>query len=216
MKENKYEFHRLEMLWNIGEKLHLIEDYPENLWERINKYYYCGCPLSVLLKENFNQGKCYDRSYALTMAFNKCDLVRGSLPRYGKLKNTSYDHVFDHSWVEVENYVYDTTFMKKFNKKYYYFLFGAKVNEKVSSKELNNNEEYQKMKSTNKDDIENSLGTDALNAWLLDKVLDQKEQTTGRDLSYLRCEVPKIDIDEHYYKQQKRIKELINEKELEY
>lgn len=216
MKKSKFEFHRLEILWNLGEKLHMIEDYPEKLWKEINKHYYCGTPLNVLLQEGFNIGKCYDRSYALTMAFEKCNLVRGLLPRYGKLENTSYDQFFNHGWVEDDKYVYDTTFMKRFNKKFYYYLFGAKAEKIISSDELNKDDYYQNMKNTTKEDIENSIGIDASNAWLVNKILEQREVMTGRDLSYLRCNVPKIDLEEINRKQDKRIREMIENNEREY
>ena len=70
------------------------------------------------------------------------------------------------------------------------------------------------MKATTKEDIENSIGLDAMNAWLLNAVLEQKEEKTGKDLSYLKFEVPKINMEEIEKKQNKRIRNMIQNREL--
>ena len=211
---NQIRLSRFNRLWNLGALTHMIEEYPEELWVEIKKHYYCGTPLYVLLHERLNQGKCYDRSYALTMAFENCKLVRGSLPKYGALKNNKDDPSFKHGWVEDDKYVYDTTFMKRFNKKFYYHLFGTQVNTIVLSEKLNNDEYYKKMKSTTKEDIENSIGIDATNAWLLSAILEEREKTSGRDLSYLKCEVPEINMEEIIKKQDKILDNMIQDREL--
>ena len=205
------EVHRLNQLWCFGILTNKIQDFPEDLWKKIDEHYYCGNPLSVLLQNGFNLRKCYDRSYALTMAFDRCDLVRGSLPRYGKIKRNIDDPDFDHGWVEDEKYVYDTTFMKKFDKKFYYKLFGTKVSNVISSEELNNDEYYKKMKSTTKEDIENSIGLDAFNAWLMNEVLKTQEKSQKTNLDYLKCKVPKIDMDEIQRKQDEILKKQFKE-----
>lgn len=203
---------KFNILWNIGKNFHLIEDYPKELWEEIKKHYYYGTPLFVLLQEGFNIGKCYDRSYALTMAFKNCKLIRGSLPKYGEIHNIEYDPDFGHGWVEDNKYVYDTTFMKRFNKKFYYHLFQAQADTIISSDELNNDENYKKMKATTKKDIENSIGLDAMNAWLLDEILKQQENINKKDLSYLKCEIPKTNMKEIEIKQNKRLKDMAQDR----
>lgn len=205
------EIFRFNKLWDFGSITKKIEDFPDELWNKIEKHYYCGNPLSVLLQNGFNDGKCYDRSYALTMVFDKCNLVRGTLPRFGKIKGISYDPDFGHGWVEDEKYVYDTTLLKRINKEYYYKMFGAKVDLIISSEELNQNENYRKMKNTTKEDIENSIGIDAVNAWLMKAVLENQEKSTGKDLSYLKCKVPQINMDEIEKKQDKFLREKIRE-----
>lgn len=66
---------RINLLYNLGTKLGLIEDFPEDLWKKLENYYYCGNPVSVLLSINHFQGKCDDGAYALTMAFDKCNFI---------------------------------------------------------------------------------------------------------------------------------------------
>lgn len=199
---------RYKLLYKFGIYKNLINDYPKDLWDKLEKYFYCGNPVSVLLQNGLNLGKCHDRAYALTMAFDKCDLIRGSLPRYGKINNVDYDPNFEHSWVEDDTYVYDTTFLKKFDKKFYYYIFGAQIDKRISSEELNNDDYYKKMKATTKEDIEKDYGTLALNAYFLNAVLEQQEKIQKKDLSYLKCQVPKIDMKEVEIRQKEKLKKL--------
>lgn len=205
---------RFNILYRFGYLTKKIEDFPSELWEKIDKYYYCGTPVSVLFQNGFNIGKCFDRSYALTMAFDKCDLVRGALVKYGEIKEDKDDPEFVHGWVEDEKYVYDTTFMKRFDKKFYYKLFGTKVNFIISSDELNNSDDYKKMKSTTKEEIENSIGLDSLNAWLMNEVLKTQEKKQKRDLSYLKCKVPNIDMEKVKNRQDEIIRKSKERKEI--
>ena len=50
------------------------------------------------------------------MCFDKCNLIRGALTEYGKAKRNPDDPDFGHGWVEDDKYVYDTTFLKRFDK----------------------------------------------------------------------------------------------------
>ena len=68
------------------------------------------------------------------------------------------------------------------------------------------------MKATTREDIENSIGLDATNAWLMRVVLEEKEKHSGRDLSYLKAEVPNINIDEINRKADEKLKETIKAK----
>lgn len=207
-----YNSKKFKLLYNLGTKSGLIQKYPEELWKELEKHYYCGAPVSVLLTNGFNIKKCHDRAYALTMAFDKCNLISGYLPKYGKVYNISHDPDFEHSWVEDDKYVYDTTFVKRFNKKFYYFLFGSRVSRIFSSEELNNDDYYKKMKSTTKEDIENSLGINAINAFFLTNMLEHKEKISGKDLSYLKCQVPQIDMEEYEKKINEEMKKSIKQK----
>ena len=202
---------RYKHLYKYGIRKNLINDFPKELWDKIENYYYCGNPVNVLLQNGFNLGKCYDRAYALTMAFDKCDLIRGSLPKLGKINNVDYDLNFEHSWVEDDTYVYDTTFLKRFDKKFYYYLFGAQIDKRISSEELNDDDYYKKMKSTTKEDIEKDDGILALNAYLLNAILEQQEKIQRKDLSYLKCQVPKIDMEEVTKKQNEKMKKIFED-----
>ena len=212
-----YNIMRIKLLYKLGIRIGLIQDYPKELWKEIEKHYYCGNPVSVLLTNGFNLGKCHDRAYALTMAFDKCNLIRGCLPKCGKTYNVSYDDDpdFEHSWVEDDQYVYDTTFIKRFNKKFYHYLFGSKADAVISSEELNNDDYYMKMKSTTKEDIENSLGFDAANAFLVTSLLEQQEKFLDKDLSYLKCQIPQIDMEEYTRRQNEEIRKIITQQQNE-
>ena len=203
---------RIERLYKKGILKGLIQDFPPELMEESKKHYYCGNSLYVFLHEGLSLGKCYDRSYALTMCFDKCNLIRGALVEYGKAKRDPEDPDFEHGWVEDDKYVYDTTFLKRFDKKYYYKLFKPRTDRVISSDELNEDREYRKMKATTREDIENSIGLDATNAWLMRVVLEEKEKHSGRDLSYLKAEVPNINIDEVNRKADEKLKETIKAK----
>ena len=203
---------RIERLYKKGVRKGLIQNFPKELIQETKKHFYCGSSLYVYLNEGFNLRKCYDRSYALTMCFDKCNLVRGSLTEYGKAKRNPDDPDFGHGWVEDDKYVYDTTFLKRFDKKFYYKLFKARVDTVVTADELNKNEEYLKMKNTTREDIENSIGLEATNAWLMKVVLEEREKNSGRDLSHLKAEVPDIDIDEVNKKIDEKCREMMKKK----
>ena len=190
-----YYNNRYNKLLKFGEKHGLITDFPEEMWKKLENCYYCGTPMSVLLSNNFNLHKCHDRAYGLTMAFDKCTLVHGSLIKFGKIYTIEYDPDFEHSWVEDDKYVYDTTFIKRYNKKFYYFLYGAKPEKKVSSEELNKDDYYIKMKTTTKEDIENGYDISTTNAWLAMEVLKLKEKNTGKDLSKYKNSLPQVDLE---------------------
>lgn len=208
--KQRYNERRIQKLIDIGIKLGLIEQYPKELMQRLSQHFYCGNPVSVLLTNNFNLKKCHDRAYALTMGFDECKYITGWLPRLGKVNNDPYDPHFQHSWVEDENYVYDTTFVARFNKRFYRFIFGAKADKVTTSEELNQNEVYQIMKRTTKEDIENHEGIEAQNAFILMEILKLKEKATGNNLDYLKCQVPEIDMVEFARRQEEKSKSYIH------
>jgi hypothetical protein len=51
----------------------------------------------------------------LTFAFDYCILVRGNLSRYAKVNG---EKDFYHAWIEIENFVYDTTWGLKFDRNF--------------------------------------------------------------------------------------------------
>ena len=71
----------------------------------------------------------------------------------------------------------------------------VKVDLVISSEELNQNENYRKMKNTTKEDIENSIGIDAVNAWLMKAVLENQEKSTGKDLKIKSQELVDLAIE---------------------
>lgn len=68
---------------------------------------------------------------------------------------------------------------------------------------------YKKMKSKTKEDIESGLGLEAHSAWLLNACLERQERTSGNDLSYLKCQVPQIDMSKWTQKRNQKLQEMM-------
>lgn len=99
---------------------------PEFL-EKLKGIYFDGFPLYPMIAVlRFTNGKCYERAIGLSYIFTEGKIVTGNLTKYAKIKQTAN---FDHAWIEHENFVYDTTFGIKFQKKYYYKIMGAVAKE---------------------------------------------------------------------------------------
>ena len=134
--KQKIERKRFDILMSLAAKVDVVSEFPEELWAEIDKHVFEGEPLGRLLRRNNDVTTRYERSYALSLAFDKCNLVRGTLPRYGKILDDDHDLDFINGWVEDDQYVYDPTFMKRFDKNFYYYLFDAKVLRQITSEEL--------------------------------------------------------------------------------
>ncbi|MCL2860256.1 MAG: hypothetical protein FWF46_06880 [Oscillospiraceae bacterium] len=205
VKSKAYEF-RHKILRDIGLKNELIQRIPKEIMEKLENCYYYGTPMNVFLEANLSEGKCYDRSYGLTMAFDKFNLVRGYLMKFAKtFPNPKHDKNFGHGWVESEGWCYDTTFNIRVKSWFYKFWLGAKESERYSEKELFEDEEYMKLRKTTKSDIENDYGLEAFNAYLCKTVLQlykkesqiKTENSTRTEmLERLICQLPNIDMEE--------------------
>lgn len=156
--KQKIERKRFDILMSLAAKVDVVSEFPEELWAEIDKHVFEGEPLGRLLRRNNDVTTRYERSYALSLAFDKCNLVRGTLPRYGKVLDDDHDLDFINGWVEDDQYVYDPTFMKRFDKNFYYYLFDAKVLRQITSEELDNDKKYHKLKREKSFDIKEALG----------------------------------------------------------
>ncbi len=94
------------------------------------------------LKKTSTIGCCH--FYALLLA--KC--TPNSTLKVGELKalessvRDEYVEPFEHSWVEVENLVLDTTSKQIYNKDYYYKEFSPQVYKEYSQKDLHNEKTF--------------------------------------------------------------------------
>lgn len=154
----EFERKRFDILWNLATKVGVLDDFPQELWDEIDKHVFEGEPLGAILRKNNEVVSRYERSYALSFAFDKCTLVRGMLLRYGKMLNDEQDLEFINGWVEDDQYVYDPVFMKRFDKNFYYYLFGPKVTRTITSEELDNDSRYYKLKREKNTNIKEALG----------------------------------------------------------
>ena len=228
--KNRIYIHRHNILANIGWNAGLIQPFPDEVMKRLENCYYYGTPMNVFLASgaDLSQEKCYDRSYGITMAFDKFNLIRGDLMNYAKTSpRQEHDPNFGHGWMESDGWVYDTTFNIRVKKWFYKIWLGAKESARYSQEELFQDEDYMKLKNTTKEDVEGDCGLMGLSAWLTDEILkkmkeDEELQSSNskipqeksfhskraENLSHLIVKTPKIDFNEYSARQTKRLQEV--------
>ena len=120
-------------------KEHKIEPYEEELIDNLRKQTFNGIPITVLLFTNFLcKGECYVCSVNLSRGMDHFHLVHGDINCIKK--NDEYPN---HSWVEKDGFVYDTTDGFKWDKKLYYELFEPIVYEVYDENSAQNYPFYQ-------------------------------------------------------------------------
>ena len=116
-----------------------ILPYEEELIEKLRDLNYRGIPLSiVLLSSELCRGECYTMSMNLSRAMDSFTLVHGDvnfLPLNDEYPN--------HSWVERNGFVYDTTDGLRWDKKLYYKLFRPVVREVYDENTVCTYDDYQ-------------------------------------------------------------------------
>ncbi len=117
------------------------------LYKRLDSVIFAGIPASIqikYLKPILPPGKCFERSYLITMGFEDYLLVCGDRKDmelvYGK------DAAW-HYWVEKDGWVYDPTMLLKIDKNIYYKAFGVTVNTTQTKEELMQDDNYRKAAS---------------------------------------------------------------------
>lgn len=116
-------------------KVGKILPYEDELIENLRGKTYNGLPLEIFLQSYYLCRKnCYICAIALSRAMNQFNLMIGNINQYPIDKENP-----NHSWIEKDGWVYDTTFGLKFKKEVYYSIFDAKV---LSSYDENNIIEY--------------------------------------------------------------------------
>ena len=99
--------------------------YEDSLIENLRDVYYMGVPVSIsILSYPMCVKQCYAMSVNLTRGMDYFKLVHGDVNFLEK--NGNYPN---HSWVEKDGFVYDTTDGFKWDKELYYELFQPKVHE---------------------------------------------------------------------------------------
>ena len=97
--------------------------YEDSLIENLRDVYYKGVPIAIsILSYPMCVKQCYAMSVNLTRGMDHFNLVHGNVNFLQK--NESYPN---HSWVEKDGFVYDTTDGFKWDKELYYKLFQPEV-----------------------------------------------------------------------------------------
>ena len=148
---------RMELLLNKGIINKQITPFDDNFYEKLNHTYINGLPVSIhikYLKPSFDLGKCFERSLYMFLSLDNAILVHGTNYNlellYGK-------DLSGHGWVEIDDKVYDPTYMMTFNKDLYYKIFKPTNITKCNKEEYCSNKEcqelYDDVKNTTLDDF---------------------------------------------------------------
>lgn len=124
---------------SYGIKHKLIFTYPDILFDRLRPYHVGGLPASIMLfiTEMCN-GKCYDRSLLMQLAFKDCEIVHADIET---LRVTAEEGCAEHSFVvardfgEGKEWVVDTSMGLIYDKNYYYKFEKPKINRIISKEE---------------------------------------------------------------------------------
>ena len=138
--KGKLYFMKLKLLFTKAIKEGKITRFDEDIFTKMSNTIISCLPVSFYIKYAdylIGKGTCYDRSLCMFLALDDAILVRGSNKdleyNFGK-KNAG------HGWVEVGNFVYDPSFMLKFDKDTYYSLYECSDVKKIDkSTYLENN-----------------------------------------------------------------------------
>lgn len=152
MKQKLY-FVKAQLLLENGISKDDIVPFEDELYDRLSRIYFTGLPISInlkYLKPMLPPGKCYDRSYLITMGFENSTLVRGDNKdleiNYGK-GNAG------HGWVENNGFVYDPTLLLRFKKELYYEIYKPSNLLYIKASEYKKTEWYQETVNTTIDDF---------------------------------------------------------------
>lgn len=127
-----------------------ILPYEEILVKRLRKLTYRGFPLSIVLFcREFCRGECYSMSMNLSRAMDYFTLVHGDVNFI--TVNGEYPN---HSWLEKDGFVYDTTDGFRWDKGLYYSLFQPQVIEVYDKESVKDYSMYQQVLSHANEQIE--------------------------------------------------------------
>jgi len=141
--KNKLYFSRLNLLHNSGINKGLIRPFEDEMYESLEDVVYAGTPANIYLKYQqpmMGPGKCYDRSYVISMAFKDCLLASG---KHKDLELKYGSGHAGHCWVEKDGWCYDPTHMLKFKQELYYQMFQPTDVKKSPRCDLEKDEFYQ-------------------------------------------------------------------------
>lgn len=115
-----------------------IMPYEDDLIEKLRNLYYEGLPLSIVLHSKYHCVTwCHHMAFQLSRGMDDFKLIRGNINVYQVREEPN------HSWVEKDGFVYDTTDGFKWKKEIYYQYFGAVPIETYNKDNYMNFEFYQ-------------------------------------------------------------------------
>lgn len=201
--------YRRGWIYTIGLIRNQVSYFEPEIFEKLKKHQYGGIPLNILIgSDKLANGKCYDRVMGLTFAFDNCVLVHGDLTIYAKVIG---EKEYDHAWVEVGDFVYDTTWGIKINKKLYYKWMGVKVIKKMNKVQMLEHEYYVEQKESK---IEDNLNVIDIIMPLIIPILERELKEYERIKSEYHICLTKTFIQEcKDLLEHPRVKELIKERE---
>lgn len=135
----------MELLLKKGIADGSIVPFDEEFYSKINNTYIDGLPVSMHIKyfkPIISPGKCYDRSLFIFFCFDNAILVRG---KNKDLELRSGTQCAGHGWVEMDNYVYDPSYLMRFDKDLYYKIFMPTEINKINKEEYCSNEDRKKL-----------------------------------------------------------------------
>lgn len=96
--------------------------YENELIENLRNKYYAGVPLSITLNSGFCCNcSCHHMALQITRGMDYFKIINGNINLFPSEPNGN------HSWVEKDGWVYDTSDGLKWVKDIYYQVFGARV-----------------------------------------------------------------------------------------
>lgn len=100
-----------------------IDPFLDEFYSNLSETYIYGIPVDIYiryLQPILPPGKCFDRSMYMFLATPESVLVRGDLK---SLKLKYGDNSARHGWIEVGDYVYDSTSLLKYKKDVFYDIY---------------------------------------------------------------------------------------------
>lgn len=142
----KLYFKKLDILWKKGTIEQKIVPFDEKLYENMAHIYFGGLPVSMQIKFlkpiTRTGGKCFDRSLMMFFCFPNAFLVNADIKSleldYGKENSFHY-------WIEMGEYVYDPSLMRRFDKSLYYEMYQPNNVSKCTKEEYCMNEDNKKI-----------------------------------------------------------------------
>lgn len=134
LKKDTY-FKKLSALLKYYYSEGKITLFDEEIFKKMESTYICALPVALQIKYAryfFPEGSCYERSLYMFLALDDAILVRGDI------KSLEYLYGKDdagHGWIELGNFVYDSTVMLKFDKNIYYALYKCSNVEKINKED---------------------------------------------------------------------------------
>ncbi|MBP3634935.1 MAG: hypothetical protein J6J17_00550 [Bacilli bacterium] len=164
-----------------------------------------GIPLHILaLSYYLCRKNCHFVTVQLTTGMDKFNLVRGNVSSW------AYDIDGNHSWIEKDGFVYDTTKGVKFKKEYYYEIFNPQIIRALNEDNYIDDNIYMYFLISGMQDVENERRNLELTFKMLEYLEKLKPTINGKRLLN---EIEKYRIENPYNEKlpEEIVKKYIND-----